>query len=164
MPMNQSALVKTILILITVVLGGTAFAVTTLQRTPGSWFYGPSPVWTAGSTSNHNFFPLSPRMQFNTVSAARFSYQMTNDTGDCKLRAAIRFSNDGIEWDTAEDVVSAYSDADNEVIYGTSYVDLTAVAGTTPRAWVQFGVEAVNRSTSNVAFCNATLRIEPKQW
>lgn len=146
-----------------VALIGGARATDVLVRTPGSWFYGPIAMWTAGSTSTPNFFPLSPRMQFNTVSSARVAYQMTNDSGDCKLRAAIRFSNDGVDWDAAEELAATYSDADNEIIYGTSYLDLTAVAGTTPRAWVQFGIETVNRSGSNVVMCSGTLRIEPKE-
>ena len=72
-----------------------ASAVSLLRRVPGSWFYDAEAMWTAASTTTTLFFPMSEPLRSSDVNSARFAYQMTQDAGDCKLRAAVRFSNDG---------------------------------------------------------------------
>lgn len=139
-----------------------ASAVDGLAKSPGSWFWGPTAMWTAASTTTHNFFPMSPALQLNEVSGVRVAYQMTNDAGDCKLRAAVRFSSDGTTWETAEELNAAYSDANDEIIYNGPYIDLLSVPNTVPRSYVQFGIETVNRSTSTLSLCRGALRVEPR--
>jgi hypothetical protein len=85
---------------------------------------------------------------------------MSEDSGNCKIRPALRYSNDGITWDASKDIVAGYRTTEG-IDWGTTYIDISV--GTTPRAWVQFGVEAANESGSVINVCNATLRIEPKE-
>lgn len=144
---------------------GTARASEILRRTPGSWLYGPEPLYTvigAGPASVVTFFPMSDPVGTAGLLGARFSYQMTQDSGDCKLRPAVRYSNDGVNWDTPKEVNATY--ATNETpIYGTAYVDLMTLMNTPPRAYIQFGLQTLNRSTTTNAFCRGTLRVEPQQ-
>lgn len=134
-----------------------------LRRSPGSWLYGPVALWTVGSTSTVTFFPLSEPMRSSDVNAARFAWQMTQDSGDCKLRGAVRFSNDGVNWEAAKSVDAQYSDANDEVVWKTAFIDLTSVTDAPPRTFIQFGLQTVNRSGSAIALCNGTLRVEPKE-
>lgn len=67
------------------------------------------------------------------------------------------------DWDNAREVYSNWVTVNEDIYYGTAYVDLNAVTGTTPRAFVQFGIETLNRSASTISFCRGTLRVEPKQ-
>lgn len=135
-----------------------------LRRTPGSWLYGPEAVYTvigAGPASVVTFFPLSEPVSTAGLPGARFSTQMTVDSGDCKLRPAVRFSNDGVNWDPAKEVNAIYV-TDETIQYGTLYVDLMTLQSTPPRAWIQFGIQTLNRTTTNNAFCRASLRVEPQ--
>lgn len=138
---------------------GVAIAGPLLRSTSGSRFYGPTSVWTGASTTVPVFHPLSPPIAAAGLLSARFAAQMTQDSGDCKMRVAVRFSNDGVGWDASKDVGAAYV-TDDVVQYGTTYVDLQPLAGATSRSWIQYGVDVMNRSTATVAACNAQMRIE----
>ena len=142
----------------------TAAAADLLRKTPGSWFYGPETLYTSATLANTLFFPLSQPISTAGMLEARFSYQLTQDSGDCKLRAAVRYSNDGIGWDEHKEVNSEYADLTDEIIWGTGYVNLMTLAGpTVPRAWIQFGLETKARSNSAVAGCRGALRVELKE-
>ena len=146
-------------------LGGVpdADAADILRKTPGSWFYGPETLYTSSTNATTLFFPLSQPISTAGMLDARFSYQMSQDSGDCKLRAAVRYSNDGVTWDEHKEVNSEYADATDEIIWGTTYVNLMTLAGpTVPRAWIQFGLETKARSNSAVAGCRGALRVELK--
>lgn len=130
----------------------------TLRRVPGSWMWGPRPVWTDG-TANPMFHPFSDPIDAGTVTNARVSIEMDQDTGNCKIRPALRYSDDGISWNSAVAIISTYRDTAG-ADYGSTYVDLTGL--TTPRTWVQFGIQAANQSGSAIEFCNATLLVQPK--
>lgn len=151
-------LVVAVLVLIAT-SAGPAFA--TIPRTKGSWLFGPSPVWTDGST-NPSFRPLSDPMQAKGLISVRVSTEMSEDSGNCKIRPALRYSNDGITWDADKEIVAGYRTTEG-VDWGTTYIDITTLAGTTPRAWVQFGVQAANEAGTAINVCNATLRVEPKE-
>lgn len=138
---------------------GAAQAGPVLRPAAGARFFGPLSVWTAGSTSTPIFHPLSPPLPSAGVVSGRFAVQMTQDSGDCKLRAAVRFSNDGVTWDAAKEVSVTYV-TDDTVQYNTAYVDLLALAGTPARSWLQYGVEVVNRTGATVALCNGALRVD----
>jgi len=114
----------------------------------------------AGPASVLTFFPLSEPMSSTGLTNARFSWQMTQDSGDCKLRPAVRFSNDGASWDTAKEVTTTFA-TDETAIYGAVYVDLMALANTTPRSFIQFGLQTLNRAGTANAFCQGAMRVEP---
>lgn len=158
-------LLTALVVFVALVFANEASAGDILRRTAGSWFYGPETVWSSGTTTAPGkFFPLSDPMPSGGLLGARFSYQMTNDAGQCELRAAVRFSDDGVTWGTHKEVNATWSDNTpaDEIIYGSAYVDLMAL-GVTPGAWIQFGVETLNRSGSTIWNCSATLRVEPKE-
>ncbi|MDP2304776.1 MAG: hypothetical protein Q8P18_01955 [Pseudomonadota bacterium] len=160
-PLVNFARVLSALALATVFAGQARADETLLRRTPGSWFYGPTVVFTPGSTSTPVFYPLSEPVLISGITKARFSYMMTRDYGDCKLRAAVRFSNDGTVFSADGQPLATYSDSEGELIFNSAYADLLAVAGTTSGAWVQFGVQVVNRTGSTIGHCFATVRVEP---
>lgn len=140
-----------------------ASAADTLRRTSGSWFWGPEELHTSSSTATAIFFPLSDPMPTDGLIGARFSYQLTTDSGQCKLRAAIRYSDNGVAWDPHKEVNAEYADSNDEIIWGTgTYVNLLALAGTPAKAWIQFGLETLPE-TNAIAACRGTLRVEPQK-
>jgi hypothetical protein len=146
------------LVVALLVLTGPASA--TIRRTPGSWLFGPKTVWTDG-TVNPTFHPLGDPMASRGLINARVAIEMSEDTsGLCKIRPALRYGNDGVSWDASGAIDTTYRTSAG-ITYGTTYVDLTAVATTRP--WIQFGVEVANESGSAVNICNATLLVEPKE-
>lgn len=136
-----------------------------LHRTSSSWFYGPSPVWTDGNdASPYLFTPLSEPLSAAGMINARVSYQLSEDSGACQLRPAVRYSDNGVDWDVQKEIYTGAASWQNgnNVKYQTSYVDLTSL-GTTARAFMQFGVEANNDTgVGTIQLCNATLRVEWK--
>lgn len=84
---------------------------------------------------------------------------VSEDSGSGKMRPALRYSNDASTWDSSKELDAGCRTSEG-ISWGTSYVDITALAGTTARAWVQFGVEVANESGTRVEVCNATLRVE----
>ncbi len=131
----------------------------TLPRTPGSWVFGPTAVWTDGTTTGI-FHPLSAPMPSAGVRLVRVSLEMSQDSGNCKMRPAFRYSNDGIAWDTHKDFGFGYRTSPG-IDWGDTYVDISQFVGFPPRAYVQFGVEVANEGGSAINICNAMLRIDP---
>ncbi len=134
----------------------------TIPRTRGSWLYGPHAVWSTGSTSTWVFHPLSEPVSAGGLTEARFSWEMTENSGSCKARVAVRYSNDGIAWDTSKEVGSWQTTAGP--FWGSTYVNLlTLGGGNVPMAFVQFGVQVQKDSGSAIQLCNITLRVEPME-
>lgn len=132
----------------------------TLRRPPGAWLFGPRQVWTDGTTSAF-FHPLSDPVASAGLLGARISIEMSEDSGYCKMRPAIRYSSDGVTWDGSNPADASWRTT-NGIVPGTAYVDLTALG--TPKSWVQFGVEVANDAGgSGFQFCNAALLVEPKE-
>lgn len=131
-----------------------------LRRTPGSWLYGPEAVWTDGNAGGGFLFhPLSEAMGTAGLHYVRVAYQLSQDSGNCQLRPAVRFSDDGINWDAAKEVHSTWQNG-NDVTYPTGFEDLLNL-GTDAKAWVQFGVQTDNDvGISTIQFCKATIRVE----
>ena len=150
----RSRTISFLLLVAAIEATGSAIAAPLLRTTVGSRFFGPAAVWTGGSTTVPVFHPLSPPIASAGLLYARFAVQMTQDSGDCQLRVAVRYSNDGVAWDASKDVGGAYVTTDAPQ-FGTTYVDLMGLAGTSPRAWIQYGVEAENRSGATVALCSS---------
>lgn len=92
---------------------------------------------------------------------ARVSIELGEDSGTCKMRPALRYSDDGVTWGTANYIVSATYRETNGITYGTAYSDLSGQE--TPKPWIQFGVQVANESAGAIQLCNATLLVEPKE-
>lgn len=75
-------------------LVATPAARATLVDAPGAYLLGPKAVWTDG-TSTPLFHPLSRPMSSAGLNDARVSTSMEQDSGNCKIRPALRYSNDG---------------------------------------------------------------------
>jgi len=131
----------------------------TLRRTPGSWVFGPKVVFSDG-TANPMFIPLSDGLSSAGLINVRVSTEFAEQSGNCKFRPALRWSDDGITWGAATNMVATYLTAPG-ITYGSSYIDITALG--TPKPWVQFGVEVANNSGSRVEVCNASIMIDPKE-
>jgi hypothetical protein len=133
-------------------------AAATIRKVPGAWLWGPRSVWTDGS-ANPMFHPFSDAIDTGSVTFARVTIEMDQDTGFCKIRPALRYSSDGINWDAPAAISATYRTSIG-IDYGTVWVDLTALA--TAKNWVQFGVEAANDSGSALNLCNASLMVQPR--
>jgi hypothetical protein len=68
----------------------------TLRRTPGSWLFGPKPAWTDGTTTTTTWHALGDPMSSAGLINVRVSTEMDETSGNCKIRPALRWSNDGI--------------------------------------------------------------------
>jgi hypothetical protein len=90
----------------------------------------------------------------------RVSTEMDETSGNCKVRPALRWSNDGINWDAEVNIVAGYRSTVG-IDYGSNYIDITALGS--PKPWVQFGVQAVNTSGTRVEICGATVLVDPKE-
>ncbi len=130
----------------------------TLRRTAGSWLFGPEPVWTDGTT-NPTWHALSQPMSSAGLLKVRVSTELEETSANCKIRPAIRWSNDGISWDSDVNLVAGYRTTVGSD-FGSTYIDLMALG--TPKPWVQFGVQAANNSGVRVEICRATLLVEPE--
>ncbi|MEZ4316358.1 MAG: hypothetical protein R3F61_02590 [Myxococcota bacterium] len=129
---------------------------------------GLKPVATQKSTSTPMWNPLSQILPTTALSSARFDVQVTGDR-DCEICPAVEFSNDGVTWDTPEEVdwkgsLPNYIDGSTEWNYGDGFVDLSSVAGTTYRRFCRFGALAKNATGAAAGPQNAVvnLRIRPK--
>jgi hypothetical protein len=118
-------------------------------------------VWTDGTASDM-WHELSEAMSSAGLINVRVSTEMEEKVGNIEIRPALRYSDDGFTWNTAKEIVATYRTT-NGTDVGTSYVDITGLAGTTPHAFVQFGVVAANTSGSSVNIALAEIRIEPKE-
>lgn len=138
-----------------------AHAGAVLARSPGSRMLGPTPVWTVKDLTTVVFHPMGAPMPSAGLVNVRVGFQLTEISGPCRARPALRFSNDGVNWNSDVAIDATWVTTDTPV-YGTAYVDILALA--TPGAWVQFGLQAANQNASaGTGLCNATLRIEEKE-
>lgn len=138
---------------------GSAGAATPRQP-PGSFYFGPSVFWTDGTTSDL-FQPLSSPMPSSQLVSARVYFEITEGTGSTNLRTrpAIRYSADGVNWDAPTAINVSYVTGSG-VQPGTTFVDLTTLG--TPKAWIQFGLQAKNNNAGVYEFGHAVLIVEPK--
>ena len=131
----------------------------TIRRTPGSWLFGQRTVFSDG-TATPIFHPLSEPMSSAGIINVRVSTELAETSGNCKLRPALRWSDDGIGWGSASAIVATYRTTTG-IDYGSAYVDITALG--TPKPWVQFGLEVANTTGSRVEVCNGALLVDPKE-
>ena len=149
-------LIPSLMIVAVVASVSTAWA--TIRRVPGAWMWGPKSVWTDGSASPM-FHPFSEAINAGSITNVRVSIEMDQSTGQCQVRPALRFSSDGITWDSPNYIISTYRSTAG-IDYGTVWVDITSLA--TPKNWVQFGVEAANSPGTDIELCNASLMVQPR--
>ena len=157
MNLHRLLLLGFFLILAALSLPGEAMA--TLRRTPGSWLFGPRPVWTDGTTSP-TWHALSEPLSSAGMINVRVSTELDESSGNCKIRPALRWSNDGVAWDADVAIVTTYRSTVG-IDYGSGYVDITALGR--PKPWVQFGVEVANTTGTRVELCAATVLVDPKE-
>jgi hypothetical protein len=131
----------------------------TLRRTPGSMLFGPAPAWATNTTEV--FFPLSDPMPSAGMISVRVTTAVTQRTGFCQIKSALRYSSDGVGWATAVAIVDTPVDPQNSPLFDDDYVDITALGS--PRPWIQFGVLVSNSEGTGISLCNATLLVEPKE-
>lgn len=137
----------------------TVVQASTPRQPPGSWKFGPETVWTNGSTSNL-FQPLSDPMPSAYIVQGRISMEITESTSNnLRTRPALRYSSDGVGWDTSAAIDTTYVAGDGTQA-GTTFVDLTTVA--TPKAWIQFGVEVKNNTAGDYELGHVVMIVEPK--
>jgi hypothetical protein len=131
----------------------------TLPATPGAILSAPTAVWSTGSTSTPIFHPLTTRVATMSLVAMRISTEMSNDSGDCEMRPAVRFSDDGLEWDSSQNVHGATYLSTNSSSYPSSPESLATL--TNPKAFIQFGVQVKNDGSSGeIQLCTAQIRVE----
>ncbi len=152
-----------VLVVLGVILASPARAGAVLARSAGSRMLGPTAIWT-NNTTTPVFHPMGAPTPSAGLVNVRVGFQITELSGPCRARPALRFSNDGVNWnaDVAIDATNLNYDTAGSPVYGTAYVDILALA--TPGAWVQFGMQAANATGgTGTGLCNATLRIEQKE-
>lgn len=131
-----------------------------LRKPPGAMKFGPDAVWTDGTT-NPLFQPLSDAVPAQSIASMRVSIEMSEDAGFCKMRAALRWSDDGgATWGAVQNPNGAtYLSANGQTI--GAWVDASTLG--TPKQWVQFGVEtAEDAGSSAIMLCHATLTVETR--
>ncbi|GDX83012.1 hypothetical protein LBMAG42_48230 [Deltaproteobacteria bacterium] len=149
------------LLAVVVTLTGTVALAGTPRRPPGSYTFGPVAVWTDGTVTDV-FQPMSDPMPSASLVSARIFLEITEATAtNLRTRPALRYSADGVGWDAAQPINTAYVSG-NGVQAGTTFVDLTTLAGVTPKAWVQFGVQVKNNAQGNYEIAHTVLLVEPK--
>lgn len=130
-----------------------------IRRTPGAWLYGPDTVFSDGTTTPM-FVPLSDPLASAGLLNARVSTELVATSGQCKVRPALRWSDDGVVWGPSSSIVAGYRSTIG-IDYGSAYLDLTILG--TPKPWIQFGVEVANVSGTRVEVCKASVMVEPKE-
>ena len=80
----------------------------TLRPIANTWLYGPTAVWTNGTTSAL-FHPLSEPMGSAGLVEIRVTYELSEDSGDCELRPALRYSDEGVTWNAPKEVPVSYT-------------------------------------------------------
>lgn len=138
-------------------LSVSSTASATIPRVGSSMLVGPKAVWTNGTTTPL-FHPLTNPIPAGQFPAFRLALELDQDTGDCELDTVVRYSNNGVDWDAPQAVGGGWLTSPG-IQYDSVFVAQSTL--TNPRAYIQFGVEARNGSSSNpIQNCNATLRIE----
>ena len=111
-------------------------------------------VWTVNDSTSDFFATTEPR-ESSELGYALHVMRMENSTGNIEIRAAIRFSDDMVTWDTPANVGSDTRNTNGDTPSST-WIDLTAVAGTTRKRYYQLGfhVKRLNSATYTV-MCRA---------
>lgn len=147
-------------LVIVVALAGTAIA-GTIRHPPGSYVFGPETVWTDGTVTDI-FQPLSDPLPSAPLVSARIYLEITEaSNANLRTRPALRYSADGVTWDASQPINTTYVTGGGTQA-GTSFVDLTTLAGVTPKAWVQFGVQVKNNTAGVYEIAHTALIVEPK--
>lgn len=134
-----------------------AFA--TLPPKPQTWLFGPSPVWTKG-TASPVFHPLSTPIDVRRVRDFTIFTEMSESSGRCQIRPAVRQSVDGQQWTASVALVDEYVTLDGRAS-ASPPLRIDVVLSRPSPQWIQFGVEVSNTSGTGLQLCNAAIQVEP---
>lgn len=120
--------------------------------------FGPIVVWSAKDDSNWVFHPVGPPRSSATVKPKmRPNLSMAQESGACRIRAAIRTTNDGVTFETPVAIGSVECTADGAQ-YGGSYTDLST--NLNAKRLVQIGIQCINQSGTSLEMCAASLQLD----
>ena len=122
-----------------------------------TWLFGPSPVWTK-ATGLAIFHALSAPIESRFLTSFRVSFELSESSGTCKIRPALRYSQDGTSWSPATALRKDFL-SEEKIVWGDAYFEPGKLLPAPLPKFVQFGVEV---SGTGMNLCNATLRVEPK--
>lgn len=132
----------------------------TPRRPAGSYYFGPSVVYTNGSAADF-WNPVSDGMPSRTLMAGRVTMEVSEaaNAGNIKMRPALQWSADGVNWDTAVAINTSYVTG-NGAQATTGFTDFSGLGA--PKPFVRFGVLTYTVNGSAYELARATLVIEPK--
>ncbi|MFZ5478330.1 MAG: hypothetical protein ACOZNI_16300 [Myxococcota bacterium] len=131
----------------------------TPRRPPGAYYFGPEVVYSNGTQVDF-FNPMSDPMPSRQLMAGRVTLEVTEVTSsNIKMHAALRWSADGITWDTPQVIYAGYVTGNGNQTAGT-FTDFSGMG--TPKPFVQFGVLTQTVSGATFEIARATLIVEPK--
>lgn len=108
------------------------------------------------------FNPMTPSLPTGGTNEVRVTVWLAA-VGATKVRPAIEFSDDGVNYtDAAKELDATYlTSADEGFTYGDSFVSLFTLPSTTPRRFMRLGVQALNTTTGgNTESAQARLLVE----
>jgi hypothetical protein len=118
----------------------------------------------ANDTTTAIFNAMTGAISTTDMKDVRFAVWLSG-LGLLKVKIGVQFSNDGISWDSPATVAIAGGFATAiGWTFDTAFTDLTAVAGTTHRLFVRFGVMAVTTSgtASEGGQAELSVQVKPK--
>lgn len=131
----------------------------TPRRPAGSYYFGPEVVYTNGAQGDF-FQPLSDPLPSRGLSAGRVSMEVTEVTSNnIKMRPALRWSVDGVNWDSAVYINVNYVTGNGSQAT-TGFTDFIPLGS--PKPFVQFGVLTYTVAGSNFEMGHVVLIVEPK--
>lgn len=132
----------------------------TPRQLSGSYLLGSEVIFTDGSMSDV-FMPLSQPMPSAGLVNTLVHQEATEATGGPNLRTrpALRYSGDGVGWDTAVAINTSYMQG-SAPQPGSTFVDISSLG--TPKPWIQFGVRVHNYNADPNEIAHAVLLLESK--
>lgn len=132
----------------------------TPRRPPGAYSFGPKTVYTNGAAADF-FNPLSEPMASRQLMGARVTMEVTEaaNVANIKMRPALRWSADGVAWDTAVAINAGYVTGNGPQSTAT-FTDFSGLGS--PKPFVQFGVLTYTINGSAYEMANVVLIVEPK--
>lgn len=155
----QSLAVSVVSFLILVMVFSGSAESATLRRVPGAYLLGPETVYTNGTQADF-FIPISDPMPSRNLMAGRVTMEVTEVTSNnIKMRPALRWSADGVTWDSSSYInVNYVTGAGNQAT--STFTDFSSLG--TPKPFVQFGVQTYTITGSTFELARVALLVEPK--
>jgi len=112
------------------------------------------PVSSDGTPNASALFIPFYRGTCGDVASVRLHYFMTGSTGSLRVCPTIRYSNDGLDWDTPT-TYGSYATTENAWVYGASYQSTS-----TSKRYFEIGVTARNTAGVTGPMTMATVDAE----